>query len=452
MRTMTLRSLKTSALFALLAAPAILHAQNEISSAEEQRLEALAREQAEIYLPRTTVTVGFRVLSSGAKVNFSNLGSVDFRNPVFHEDAGAVQRTYDNGVVNVDGLRVDEKDADGIQTSTPGGRYSPTHLATSNVTDADGNVVGTVDKVVVDGDFVSYTAGLTRVWSYGSADQATVRPGFIAMSSYSAASDGGAYSKKQGATAGIELQISHALGKITGRTQWSFLTGISINDINNKVAGDVLSRLVTSTDFYSLHGQPAPDLTSTTDSTTGVVTTTYSAPSRVDLLDTDGVTVLVTNGKETTTPISAVPDAHADNSNAGPVTVHGKWQVKGAYFMVKVGPSMRAQLTERFGVNASLGLAGAYSGTHYSVVESFEIPAMGTTSTTPSTTQSDASKFISGYYADLNFEWAANESTGLFGGLTAQKLSDYNQAVGGRIANIDIGSSVGIRGGISIRF
>ncbi|MBI2497893.1 MAG: hypothetical protein HYV75_08295, partial [Opitutae bacterium] len=47
---------------------------------------------------------------------------------------------------------------------------------------------------------------------------------------------------------------------------------------------------------------------------------------------------------------------------------------------------------------------------------------------------------------------AANEITGLFGGLTAQKLGDYDQVVGGRTAKVDLGSSVGIRAGVSIKF
>jgi hypothetical protein len=61
-------------------------------------------------------------------------------------------------------------------------------------------------------------------------------------------------------------------------------------------------------------------------------------------------------------------------------------------------------------------------------------------------------KFLNGYYADLNLEWAANERTGLFGGFTAQKFDGYDQQVNGRTARIDLGSSVGLRGGVSIRF
>lgn len=79
-------------------------------------------------------------------------------------------------------------------------------------------------------------------------------------------------------------------------------------------------------------------------------------------------------------------------------------------------------------MSASLGLAGAYAGSRYSAVESFEIPEIGSTRST--TEQSNASKFLRGYYADFNVEWFANDRTGLFGGISAQKFDEYNQTVG----------------------
>jgi len=36
--------------------------------------------------------------------------------------------------------------------------------------------------------------------------------------------------------------------------------------------------------------------------------------------------------------------------------------------------------------------------------------------------------------------------------LSAQKLGDYSQALGSRTARVDLGSSVGLRGGINIKF
>jgi hypothetical protein len=65
---------------------------------------------------------------------------------------------------------------------------------------------------------------------------------------------------------------------------------------------------------------------------------------------------------------------------------------------------------------------------------------------------STTTRFLAGYFADLNLEWSLNETMGLFSGVTAQKLNDYEQKLGDRVAKIDLGNSVGIRGGVSIRF
>ena len=448
-RHMTLRQLTAAAALALLAIPTVVHAQGQISASEEERLEALARANAEVYTPKTSVTVGFRVLGTGAKTHFGNLGSVpvDLTGGIpAAASAGAVLRVYHNGYVDVDKARLNEVDANGVQISPPGGRY--TVVTTTDVTDANGNVTGTTSTVT--GDFVSYTTGLTRNWSYIGPSQTTTKPGFIAMSTYSATSDGGFKDSKQKSSGGVELQASHVMGRLSKRTEWSLLTGISLNSINNKANGDVAATLHTATDFYSLNGLPAPALPNTTNATTGVTTTTaYVGPSYTTLNVSDGTTV--TNGFETTTPIATTASSSTTSDVAGGASVHGVWQVKGAYFLVKLGPSVRAQLTERLGFSASLGVAGAYAGTRYSADEAFSIPegGGGTVAKSEATT---ASKFLGGFYADLNMEWSANERTGLFGGLTAQKVGDYDQVVGTRTAHIDIGTTVGIRGGVTIKF
>ena len=81
-----------------------------------------------------------------------------------------------------------------------------------------------------------------------------------------------------------------------------------------------------------------------------------------------------------------------------------------------------------------------------------QIPDLPADQTLSVTEESDTSKFLGGYFADLNFDWAANERTGLFGGITAQKFDGYDQTLGGRTARVDLGNSVGLRGGISIKF
>lgn len=420
---MTFRSISLTALFALIIAPVFLSAQ-ETTANEDERIEQLVRSEAsEWYTPKNSVTVGFHVLTTGANVRFGNLGAVAFSSSIAPPSVGAlVNRTYDNGFVNLDAPRADEQDANGKQTSQPGGHY---YTYTTDATGAQ----------VVTSDSISYTPGLTRVWSYSTPDQATLSPGYIAMSSYSATSDGGSYSKKQGPAVGVEIQFAHALRKFGKRTELSLITGIALNGINNKTAGDVRSTLHTVTDYYSLNGLTAP-------------TTSLDAPydSTNPVRSADGVT-------ETTVPISttADPSKHTVNTEAGAATVHGQWQIKGAYFMMKIGPSLRTQVTERFGLSASAGLAGAYVGTHYSAIESMEIPLVGTTITDP-ITDSDETKFLSGYYADFNLEWATNDTLGLFGGVSAQRLGAYTQRLGDRNARVDLGSSVGLRGGINIKF
>ena len=112
---MLVRQLPKAAIFAFLFVPVFLFTQ-EISSTEEQRLDALVRAQAEVYIPRNRVDVGFRVLSSGANVHFGNLGNVPFGTTQDLPEIGAVNRIYDNGYVNVDTPRSNEVDHDGIQT------------------------------------------------------------------------------------------------------------------------------------------------------------------------------------------------------------------------------------------------------------------------------------------------------------------------------------------------
>ena len=405
---MTLRLFRPAALLVLITAPVFLPAQ-ETTANEDERIEQLVRSEAsEWYTPKNSVTVGFRVLTSGANVRFGNLGSVfgnvDITSRIAPPSAGAtVKRTYNNGFVDVDAPRTDELDVNGNQTSTPGGRYQSFTSTIAPVVDANGNVVSTTVVPLVSRDSVSYTPGLTRVWGYATPDQATEIPGYIAMSSYSATSEGGSFSKKQGPSAGVELQFSHALRKLGKRSELSFIAGVALNGINNKIAGDVHSTLHTYTDYYSLNGQTAP--TTSLDSP-------YSAP-----IFPDGTT-------EATVPLSTIsdPKLNSQSSATGAATVHGQWHIKGAYFMLKMGPSIRTQLTDRLGLSASAGVAGAYVGTHYSATESMEILTTGTT-ITDNVTDSDETKFLAGYYADFNVEWVTNDTLGLFGGISAQKFS-----------------------------
>ena len=436
---MTLRLLKTLSLIALVSVPALLPAQTETSGKEEERLEALARSQGEWYTPKSKLSVGFRILSSGGRVDFKNLGVVPSNRTAIPGSDGIVQRVYSNGTVAVDILRSNEKDADGNQISIPGGRYSVFTTTATNVFDAAGNVIGTQNVTTQTGDYLSYTPGLTRQWAGSSASQLD-RAGYVSFSNYSTTSDGGATSHKQGPTGGVEFQFAREMGRGSRHLQWSMVAGVTLNDLNSKSAGTVGASLHTYSDYYSLNGQ--------------VITAVHlSNPSFGELDDSSGTAISAT-GKETSVAISAVPDPSISgktNVVAGGASVTGKWQVKGAYFTVKFGPSVRTQITNRLGFTASVGVAGGYAGTRYTAYEAYSVASLPDV-VLDTTEASTAAKFLTGYFADLNLEWVANETLGLYGGVTTQKLSSYEQKLGDRLAKIDLGSSVGIRGGVSIKF
>ncbi len=433
---MTLRLLKTAALITLVSAPALAFAE-ETTGKEEERLEALARSQgSEWQAPKTKLSVGFRMLNSGGRVDFRKLGTVASIRDIAPVSAGAVERIYDNGRVFIDAPRANEM-VDGVQTSVPGGRYDGTDTL------EDGTVV-------VVQHLLSYTPGLTRDWET-TTDRQFERPGYASFNTYSSTSEGGSASHKQGATSGVEFQLSRDLGRSTRNFQWGVTAGITLNAINSKEAGSINAALNTHTDYYAYdlsNGQPAP---------TGV----YSSINAYTELRNSNGDLIEIRGVEIGAPLNVVADPalSADNTVASAATVNGRWQVKGAYFMIKLGPSLRTQLTDRLGLTASLGFAGAYAGTRYSAYEAFTNPDQaGELIETfnpvngSNTISSEATKFLKGYFADVNLEWTANETLGLFGGVTAQQLSSYEQQLGDRSAKVDLGSAVGIRGGVSIKF
>jgi hypothetical protein len=423
--------LLATAAFAQQAAPA---PEEEVAE-EESELGSLADGWRE---SRNKVSFGFRFLSSGADVKFGGLGNVSSSRTRLPASDGAVTRNYDNGAVAADQPRLNEVlldangnpvlDANGnrIQTSTPGGRYF------TSVTDPNTGVV------TITSSSLSYTAGRSRSWSYQTAGQATTRAGYIAMSNFSAVSEGATAAADQGVNGGVEMQLDRQLRKFGRRASLAFTAGVALSDINAKTGGTVRSTLRTDTDFFSLNGQAAP-------------AAPYLGPSFGDLLDGSG-NVVGPNSLETTVPINATPDSAlgTTTNSAGAASVQGNWQIRGAYFLMRFGPTITARLSESVGLSASFGVAGAYAGSRYRVVENLEMADVVAPLTT--TEESHESKFLPGYYADVNVEWRANATTGLFGGVSMQQLGDYDQSVGGRTAKIDLGNAVGIRGGISIRF
>ena len=428
---MTQRFLQVASLSLLVFLPVLLPAQQ--SGMEEERMKVLAERNAQAeqwFGPRNKISVGFRLLASSGHVDFGNLGTVPGK-LIADITAGAATRIYDNGYVDKDRLRSNEVDASGNQTSTPGGHYA-TYVK---------NTDGTLGEQ--SGNFVSYTLGQTRSWAETTEDQLTSKPGYIGFSTYGTTSEGGHFTDKPGPSSGVELQFSRDLGRVSRRIQWGFAAGITLNGINSKKAGEVTATLNSRTDYFAIIG--GVDLTGKGALATAPTFANYINP-------TSGVVYASSN--ETSKPLADTPTQTVNGTVAHGATVTGHWQVKGAYFMVKLGPSFHAQFNDRLELTGSAGFAGAYAGSTYTAAESFTFdPLNGAPAVTDQTSETSyASKFLTGYYADLTLEWAANEYTGLFGGITAQQLKAYTQNLASRSALVDLGSTVGVRGGVSIRF
>ena len=373
---------------------------------------------------KNTLKFGFRLVT-GPKVHFGNLGTVPYLNTVALPSAGEIDRLYNDGRVIKDSPRTDpihsEVNSTGQQTSTPGGRYI--------VTDTNG---------ATQGDYISYTPGVTRQWSYINASQAVAlgEGTGIAMSSYSATSDGAGFDAKKKYSDGIELQVERSVGKLGKRWDVNIVAGLAISTITGNQSGNVQSTLNTIRDVYSLNGQTAP-------------TAPYTGPTFGPLTLPD--TTVLPSGFENTPPLTSVPASHTETSAPGAATVSGVWKISGAYYIMRLGPELRARLTKDIGISTSAGFSAAYAGTTYSAVESFSITGIADPISTP-TESSVAGKYFSGFYANMDAEWQLNDRTGIYAGFSYESIGAYDQSVGGRTAKIDLSGTVGVRGGLSIKF
>ncbi|MBX3735442.1 MAG: hypothetical protein KF715_02030 [Candidatus Didemnitutus sp.] len=432
---MNLRPVSTVALLAALVAPAF--AQSASSTDEEANL-ALTLPTDEWYVPKNNLNFGIRILNKGAAVRFGNLGSISNVRTTGPDASG--NYVYDTGYVKKDALRdpFETKTAPDPDTKvgTPtfygepigNGRYRAHQVTRAE----EGGPL--TDKVV--GEGLSYDAAFSREWSASSTS--LIDGSLLRMSNYSATSEGAFAEKEEGANSGIELSMSRVFGKLGKRLEWGIAGGIALNPINAKTGGAVRATLSVYSDYFRIGGT-LPD---------GV----KSGPTFTDFdttVDGDDQSL------ETTVPVGAAPDTTVAGTGktvttVGGATIDGNWKIKGAYFLMRVGPQIRAQLTERLGVSASLGMAGAFSGTRYSVVESLTVSDLPT----PITEEADDSKsaFLGGIYADVNLDWAATERTGFYAGVNMQKFGSYDMEVGGRTAKIDFGNAVGIRGGMNFKF
>ncbi len=340
-------------------------------------------------IPKFTMSLGVRTLS-GAKVSFSGRGYVSSFQPPSDTTTGGIARIYHDGNV--------------LPDTNP---YSFT------ITHPDGTTT-------------TYTspptpAGETNTWSFLDLNQVR-SDGNINFNSYAAdVVDSGLRQKNPGTGVGMDLVVARDMGKLGRKMAWKILFGASLTDIKSHTSDTLNANITTITDTY------VPDLNGQT-ALPGVVP--YTAPSfkQVPQVDADGNPIYdstgaqVINYVETTILMSDHPLLRTTTISPG--TVFTTWDLKGAYFTFRLGPSIEYLITDHLRLTFSAGAALVFAGTEYTVSQTFQ-PATG--GPVQSNDDKDESKFILGYYADANLQYDITDRAGFYAGVVYQDTGSYVQ-------------------------
>lgn len=357
-----------------------------------------------IYVPKSTMLFGARNMS-GPKTSFSGQGKLSTNVQSGSSNGLNESRTYHDGRVSAD--------------------------ARSTVLD---NGDGTNATIAAPND------GKTNTWNYISSKQLTA-DGYMLFRTYSAdIIDPATRSRDAGRTSGVELGVAYDMGKIFKRFDWNIVAAVGVNDIAASLNDAVTARLTTVTDTYNLFGQLPPSAP-------------YSAPSSATTTVTNADGTTSSDTADTTTLLSNRPIDRSTSSTVDSTSVRNRWKLKGAYYTVRVGPSVSFQILTRLKVTMSAGLAGVYAGSTYSVNEAFQ-PETG--AEIASNLDDETTKFLAGYYADATLQFEATERTGFYVGAVYQATGSYDQKIStanaNYVTNVDLNNLNGFRAGLTYRF
>jgi hypothetical protein len=397
-----MNSLRLSLVFGL-SVSSLLWAQEE-RQAPPTEIPDFSNLDEYIYVPKSTMQFGVRNMS-GPKTSFSGKGKLTTNVQSGSLDSPNESRTYHDGNVSAD--------------------------ARSTVVE---NGDGTTASIAAPND------GKTNTWSYISDKQLTA-DGYMLFRTYSAdIIDTATRSRDAGRTSGVELGVAYDMGKVLKRFDWSIVAAVGVNDIAASLNDTVAARLTTVTDTYNLFGRLPP-------------AAPYSAPSSVTTTVTNADGTTSSDTADTTTLLGNRPIDRSTSSTVDSTSVRNRWKLKGAYYTVRVGPSVSFQLLSRLKITMSAGLAGVYAGSTYSVNEAFQ-PETG--AEISSSLDDETTTFLAGYYADASLQFDATERTGFYVGAVYQATGSYDQKIStanaNYVTNVDLNSLNGFRAGLTYRF
>jgi hypothetical protein len=352
--------------------------------------------------PGGTFSLSLRMIGS-AKVTFGEVGTIDSGLDI-GEATGLMTRVYSDGAVALDG------------------RY-------------------TTDGTKVPDD------GRTNSWGYGNASQVTNDGSGIAFHLYGTRSDGASVEAESGSNPGWDMEYAPCFGVFGGKLPdgspaitWGGMAGVALSSVNANSRQTINTTLLTTTDYYSLDGAPAP-------------AAPYSAPSTSTVsISTSGGTVNYT--VDTTTllenqPYRRIPEA----ATPGAAEIDGYWQVRGSYFTMRLGPWLRWKFSPRFSAKVSAGVTYSYLGLEMRYDEILVKDDIPENSMRDALVMEPEKYSLYGAYAALDAELWFTSTTCVFGGVAHEQLSsDINMSLGGRTAAIALSSSTGFRIGITKLF
>jgi hypothetical protein len=374
-----------------------------------------------VYVPKSTMSLGSRLFLKGPKLTYSGQGSnPSIANPGDdstvatdgHPGVANIARTYIDGTVSPDQRTVSVNAGLGGQTSlgiNPDGR--------------------------------------TNTWSYDNANQ-LLPDGNIAFHTYSAEiTDTGSHTTEGAPNVGIELILDRDMGKLGKKIKWSITAGFSIADIHASTYQSVPTDLTTVTDTYDLFGQVPPSAP-------------FSSPNTItQTVFGQGSTVTGTSGASTATQ-TATQTILLGNQPIGrdttvtAIDTTNRYFTEGAYYTLRVGPTIVIPISSKFSLNASAGPALIYSGETMNVLEDLYIT---TGEEYFQLYQHENTHILPGYYVDVNLEYQFTDTAGFYVGSIWQGAGSFTQTVASGVgteytSRVDFGSQEGVKGGMTVRF
>lgn len=379
-----------------------------------------------VYVPKSTLSLGGRFLLRGPKVSYSGQGSIPSTvNPGDDSTVAVpnISRTYIDGTVSPDSRTVPVNTGLGGTITVP---------------------------IVSDGrtNSWSYDNSGTILWNYGANGNQLLPNGDIAFHTYSAeVTDTTTHEKAGDANAGVELILDRDMGKLGKHFKWSLTAGFSIADIHSSIYAPVATMLTTLTDTYDLFGQvppPAPFTSPFTGSQTVYNSIGLPVSGSGSATQSQSITQEILLGN--------VPLSRTEIPTN--ITTTNRYFIEGAYYTLRMGPTLMMPFGSHFNLNVSAGPAIIYAGSVMNVLEDLNI-ATGEDFTNLYTKQN--SKILPGYYVDVNLQYQLTETAGFYMGGVYQGAGSYRQTVASGLgtsysSRIDFGSQEGLKGGMTVRF